>query len=351
MKRVIQLGTVLIFFLLLLAVALQMPLKIVPEPTLLEKRALASRPHLKSIREVASDDFLNGFTAYVNDNFGFRKIFIRLNNLIDLKVLKTPSNQDIILGAESMLFSRSADWNGVIKKHTNYTDAQIAAGAKRVRDFQDRLRSHGKEFLFVFAPNKATIYPELLIAHKYLLNPLSERERWLMALKSAGVNSLDVAPMILDAKQKRLLYYNGDHHWNRFASLMASQLIVDTFASRMNVPAPRFEITGVRPDGWERAGGGSYDEMLGVKATRVNEEPIVKVSGNKLPRGVVFGDSFLHWLYLDQASENFESVADLSEVEKFAMAINRADTKFVLVHMWEANSNKLIDNKVWDIGK
>lgn len=350
MKRVIQLGTVLIFFLLLVAVMLQMALKIVPEPTLLEKRALASPPHLKSIREIASDDFLNGFTAYANDNFGFRKIFIRLNNLIDLKVLRTPSNQDIILGANSMLFSRS-DWNGVIKKHTSYTDAQIAAGAKRVRDFQDRMRTRGKEFLFVFAPNKATIYPELLIAHKYSLNPLSERERWLLALKAAGVNSLDVAPMILDAKQKRLLYYNGDHHWNRFASLMASQLIVDTFASRMNVPAPRFEITGVGPDVWERAGGGSYDELLGVKATRVNEEPMVKVTGPKLPRGAVFGDSFLHWLYLDRAAEDFESIADLTKIDKFAAAINRTDTRFVLVHLWEANSSQLIDSKIWDLGK
>ena len=350
MKRVIQLGTILVFFLLLVAVTLQMVFKIVQEPTLLEKRALASPPHLNSIRGITSDDFLAGFTAYVNDNFGFRKIFIRLNNLIDFKVLKTPSNQEIILGAESMLFGRS-DWNGVIKKHTTYTDAQITAGAKRIRAFQDRLQLRGQKFVFVFAPNKGTIYPELLIAHKYLLNQFSERERWILALKVAGVNSLDVSPMILNAKQKRLLYYNGDHHWNRFASLMTSQLIVDTFASQMNVPGPRFEITGVQPDGWERAGGGSYDELLGVKATRVNEEPIVKVTGPKLPRGAVFGDSFLLWLYLDKASEDFESVADLNKIDKFKAAINRTDTKFVLVHLWEANSSQLIDSKVWDIGK
>ena len=350
MKRAIQLGTIAVFCLLLLGVAFQMVLKVVPEPTLLEKRALAPLPPLNSAYGVVSDKFLEGFTDYVNDNFGFRKIFIRLNNLIDVKILRTPSNRDVILGSDAMLF-RQSDWIGVTNKHSALTDAQITAGAKRVRAFQDRLKLQGKEFLFVFAPNKGTIYLELLVAHKYLLNQNSERERWLLALQVSGVHFIDVKPLILAAKANRLLYYKGDHHWNRYASLLASQAMIDAFATRLNVPAPRFEVIGSRPDTWERAGGGSIDELLGVKAIRVNEEPIVQLTGPKLPRGVAFGDSFIRWLYLDQASEGFESVADLTKVGKFEVAVNRLDTKFVLVHLWEASSDELINSKVWDIGK
>ena len=72
--------------------------------TLLEERLLAPRPVLVQISEVLSDKLTSAFDAYTNDNFGFRKFFIRLNNFLNLKLLKTSTNSRVILGEADFLF-------------------------------------------------------------------------------------------------------------------------------------------------------------------------------------------------------------------------------------------------------
>ena len=70
-----------------------MLLRLVLEPTLLEKRPLAPRPVFVQISEVLSDKLTSAFDIYTNDNFGFRKFFIRLNNFLDLNLLKTSTSE------------------------------------------------------------------------------------------------------------------------------------------------------------------------------------------------------------------------------------------------------------------
>ena len=83
-----------------MAVDTQMLLRLVPEPTLLEKHPLAHRPVLVQISEVLSNKLTSAFDTYTNDNFGFRKFFTRLNNFLDLNLLKTSTNKRVILGKE-----------------------------------------------------------------------------------------------------------------------------------------------------------------------------------------------------------------------------------------------------------
>ena len=71
MKKTIQAVIIALFFAFLMAVDTQMMLRLVPEPTLLEKRPLAPRPVLVQISEVFSDKFTSAFDAYTNDNLDF----------------------------------------------------------------------------------------------------------------------------------------------------------------------------------------------------------------------------------------------------------------------------------------
>ena len=90
------------------------------------------------------------------------------------------------------------------------------------------------------------------------------------------------------------------------------------------------------------------DEMLGVKTTRINQQPVVEVRGMLLPRGVVFGDSFVRWLYLQPASEKLESIDEIYDVAKFTKAINQPGIRFVVVHFWESNSGVMMRSEIWD---
>ena len=158
-----------------MAVDTQMLLRLVPEPTLLEKRPLAPRPVLVQISEVLSDKFTSAFDAYTNDNFGFRKLFIRLNNFLDWKLLKTSTNKRVILGEADFLFGLP-DWASYVHDQTKHRDQQVLDAAFKIRALQDRLKSRGSEFLFVMAPNKGATYKEYTGQPGYVLHPVSEAD-------------------------------------------------------------------------------------------------------------------------------------------------------------------------------
>ena len=325
-----------------------MLLRIVPEPTLLEKRALAPRPVATHAFDLLSDKFMSDFEAYVNDNFGFRKLFIRMNNFFDLRLLKTSTNKRVILGDADFLFGLP-DWDTFVNFQTKHTDKQVMEAAARVRALQDRLKSRGVEFLFVMAPNKGAVYKEHIRQKGYLLNQVSEGERWTRALAEAGVNQINMMPEILEAKKERLIYYKGDHHWNKYAGLIATTRISDVLAAGLQKPAPVFSVTGTMPDDTEKTGGGSLDELLGVKKARVNDQPRFTVSGKLLPPGVVLGDSFVHWLSLDRASEKLTVVADLNATRKFRNAMSDPDIRFLVVHLSEAHPDELMKSSIWNV--
>lgn len=348
MKKTIQAVTISLFFAFLIAVDAQMLLRLVPEPTLLEKRPLALRPALVQVSDVLSDKFTSAFDAYANDNFGFRKLFIRLNNYLDLKLLKTSTNKRVILGDADFLFGLP-DWASFVHAQTKHTDQQVTDAAFRIRALQDRLKSRGIEFLFVMAPNKGAIYKEHIRQPGYLLHPVSEADRWTRALTQAGVNQLDMTPDILQAKKERLIYYKGDHHWNKYAGLIATQRITEALASKFGMLAPVFNIIGTQIDDTEKTGGGSLDELLGVKTTRSNQQPSFTVSGKLLPSGVVFGDSFVHWLSLNRASEKLIAVADLNAAKKLRIAMANPDTRFLVVHLSEAHPDDLMSSTIWNV--
>jgi hypothetical protein len=347
-RRITQWATIIAVCAFLVSVSAQMLFKIFPDPTLLEKRALSPLPTVASASQVFSDKFTTAFNDYVNDNFGFRKLFIRLNNLIDVKVFQTTSNQRVVLGKDGFLFM-DYDWDSFVNRQSAFTRPQLLAAARKIKGFQDRLKIRNIEFLIVVAPNKSTIYPEYIPKQRYLLNAMSERERWFIALNEVGVNYLDLVPAILAAKKDHRMYYKGDHHWNKYASLIASQHIVSYMAEKLGMGEGAFEILGAKPDLSESAGGGSLDELLGVKAFRADEEPSVEFRGKRLPQGIVFGDSFVHWLYLNLASAKLDEIADLNEVEKFKTAIKRPDVKFVVFHLWEASAGQFMSNGIWDV--
>ncbi len=348
MKKTIQTVTIALFFAFLVGANAQMLFRLVPEPTLLEKRSPAPRPVLAQASDIFSDKFTSAFDAYVNDNFGFRKFFIRLNNFLDLKLLKSSTNKRVILGDADFLFGLP-DWESFVHGHTKHTDQQVLDATLKIRALQDRLKARGIEFLFVMAPNKATVYKEHIRQRGYLLNPASEGDRWSRALAQAGVNQIDMLPDILQAKKERLVYYKGDHHWNKYAGLIATQRISEFLASKLGMPTPVFNITGAQTDDAEKTGGGSLDELLGVKKARLNQQPSFTVSGKLLPSGVVFGDSFVHWLNLDRASEKLLAVADLNAAKKFRIAMANPDIRFLVVHLSEAHPDDLMSSTLWNV--
>ncbi|MDH4183050.1 MAG: hypothetical protein OEV92_02420 [Nitrospinota bacterium] len=349
MEKALKIAVIVIFIMSLLIADAQMSFDLFKAPTLLEKRKLAIFPERISMR------FPDEFDTYMNDNFGFRKHFIRLNNLIDVKIFKTPP-PGVILGNDDFLFM-GCDWDSFIHRHSRYQDNELFEAALRIRKFQDKLKSRGIEFLLVIAPNKGTIYPEYIPKMRFTLQARSERERWNENLGKAGVNYLDVAPTLLEAKKRRLLYYKGDHHWNWYGGLIVSRQITSFLAGALGRKTPEFMVTSSIPDNWEATGGGSIDELLGVRTIRSNEKPAVEIVGEKLPPGILMGDSFRDWLYLDMVSDSLATISRQfsgtqleakQTKEAMVKALNDKRIRYFAAIYWEANQTNLLLDEQWE---
>jgi hypothetical protein len=342
-SRIVKILTIVCFIVGVASVPAETVLKVFPEPTLKEKRTLKAMPPYDGPSALFSNAYTGDFEAFFNDHFGFRKIFIRLNNLIDVRLFDTPSNRAVIMGKNDFLFL-APDWNSGTNKPTVYTGEQPAATVKRIKSFQDRLADLGVSFLITIAPNKGTIYPEYLPGNRDDPTTAIEHRRWMRLFEEEGVNHIDLLPIILKAKKERLLYYKGDHHWNRYCGWLVSQAMVERLAIDLHiVDKPRLVRVGEENDIWEDTGGGSIDELLGVKAVRRNVQPILSIEGSPLPPGIVYGDSFIDWLYLKDASERLYPIALGGNLDKHREAVSKSEIKYIVVQYWEANLHLLND--------
>ncbi len=89
---------------------------------------------------------------------------------------------------------------------------------------QRRLAAQGIAFLVAPAPNKETIYPEMLPPEIVKIGKQSRLDQLLAYLeeKHSAVKVLDLRPVLLDNKAQHQLYYRTDTHWNDYGAYYAS---------------------------------------------------------------------------------------------------------------------------------
>jgi hypothetical protein len=106
-------------------------------------------------------------------------------------------------------------------------DAQLELEAKR-----DWLAARGIKYLFVIAPEKASIYPEHLPASlKPATTTRTDQLVEYLRLHSM-VAVLDLRPALRRARQKFPVYYKTDPHWNLPGAFVACQTILSHLSSQ-----------------------------------------------------------------------------------------------------------------------
>ena len=166
------------------------------------------------------------FQQYFNDRFAFRNELIHLQATVLWRVFHTSSSDTVIAGNGDWLFYADdgalQDW----VRAEPFSEAQLQQWQLTLERIRDWLASRGTRFLFVLAPDKHMIYPELMPAS---LRPLHDEYRadQLIAHMRAHstVEILDLRPALLEAKPRQLLYHRYDTHWNDRGALIGYQQI------------------------------------------------------------------------------------------------------------------------------
>jgi alginate O-acetyltransferase complex protein AlgJ len=274
-----------------------------PPPTL--------RPEWRFVRE-----FPDAFTRYFEDHFALRAPLVRAQADLRLRALRVSPSPSVIVGREGWLFYGE---DGAVEEYAvapSMSVEDLEVWRRTLQDIHDWLAEQGIAYVFVIAPDKHAIYPELMPRSIHRLANRSRIDQFVEHLRAhSSVNVLDLRPALLEAKARERLYHRTDTHWNDRGAFVAYQQILASVQIPGLTAMPRSAFDGqeIRTEGLDLAG------MLGLKS-RLQEvdlklvprtprrartvEPrvpdphgidariVTERPGAGLPRAVVYRDSF-----------------------------------------------------------
>jgi hypothetical protein len=94
----------------------------------------------------------------LNDRFGFRNMFIRINNQVAFSLYRKALASGVVIGKKNYLYERN-----YIKARNgeDYVgDSAIVANTQKLKDIQEYFAARGKHFVVTFAAGKGSFYPE-----------------------------------------------------------------------------------------------------------------------------------------------------------------------------------------------
>ncbi len=185
----------------------------------------------------------------VNSKFGlefeeyFSKSFAYRNKVVDLfSAIKTgvfsEGNDQIVVGKDGFLFFGETlnDYMG----KSQMSDEDIDAAADFLLGMYSDATDIGAKFLFVCAPNKNSIYSEMMPSRYIMSTGEGNLDRLYSALDERNVPYLDLRPILIEAKSSQLVYHKRDTHWNAEGARIA----VEAIANKLSMPIDDFSEYG-----------------------------------------------------------------------------------------------------------
>ena len=172
------------------------------------------------------------FEAFYQDHFGFRNGLIQGHNWIRYKLFKGSSFGKVLFGKDDWLFLTKSGILPDFLGQTPLTPAELEAWKDTLQRRQQWLGERGIRYLFVIAPNKTTIYPEMLPDHVQRGRGRSRMDQLIDSLRDdSTLNFVDLRPALRQAKGTGLIYHPKGSHWTDRGALIAYGQICQKLAS------------------------------------------------------------------------------------------------------------------------
>lgn len=261
---------------------------------------------------------------WLDRNFGLRKVLLRWEQLLDVRLLKSSMPTDPVLAGENgwlYLAQENPQLNVVsdFRANNHLTPEQLGVWVKVFTARRDWLAARGIRYMVIVAANKASVYPEHIPARFNRVNEKNKLDQMVKALSEAGIDIVELRTALIKAKEKRLSYYRTDSHWTPYGAfygyLEVAKRLKRYFPDLAPLSIDDYKV--VEKPGLK--GGLSYMIALGdlYPENEVLMEPLgprkaYEIDGleaklnhfqplsvwenkdNSLPRAVVFRDSFVH---------------------------------------------------------
>jgi len=261
---------------------------------------------------------------WLDRNFGLRKVLVRWEQLMDVRLLRASMPTDPVLAGDGdwLYLAQENPQLNVINDYRvvkPLTREHLAVWAKVFRARHDWLAARGIRYMVVIAPNKPSIYPDHIPSRFNKIREETKLDQMVKALADAGIDVVDLRPSLLEARTKGLSYYRTDSHWTPFGAFHAYRQLTQRLARHFPGMAPMELSAFTVSEKPGLLGGLSYMIAMGdlypenvivmePKGKRNSAEVHGKEAGlnhfqplavyentdKSLPRAFFFRDSFAH---------------------------------------------------------
>ena len=255
-------------------------------------------------RDGSFQDYL---TEHAKRNTGFREFFIRSYNQVRYSCFGVNTNSNVIESENGELFykmylddmtgKRVEDYFGSVEK----AKAEAQKNVKVTLRLMDTLKQHGTDFLFIFAPSKAAVYPELMPEYyRERISDFSLTDYYIELFKENNIPHIDFHNYFKEIKDSfpYPLYAKFGTHWAYSTIPMVSDSILRKLEAVTGKKMPSVEITDLNIttdySGQDRELEGQYNLLFPIKKPAIPNPKFILTDtiGKEKPNLLAIADSY-----------------------------------------------------------
>ena len=251
-----------------------------------------------SIADWFSGAYQSKAEKYVNDEFGFRSFFVRLNNQVQYSLFNRINAQGVVIGKENYLYESlyidtyfGLDYIGKEK---------ITKKVASMRFIQDKLDSMHKGFFVVIAAGKGYYYPEYFpdSYSKQAKGP-TNYDGYLSELPKQGVRFIDYNDYFIKNRDKTeyMLYPKYGIHWSTYGECLVIDSLRKYIEKERKIDMPNFYWNTVKTNSPQKDDydiGDALNLMSKLKGPQMGYPDLgtEDAKGKTKPSILVVSDSF-----------------------------------------------------------
>lgn len=236
---------------------------------------------------------------YLNETFGFRSLFIRLNNQIAFSLFNKAKANGVIIGKHNYLFEEN-----YIKAYygTDFIGIDsVTHRMQRLKYIQDTLAKLHKNIILVFAAGKGSFYPEYFPDKYKTQKGITNYQTHIEIAQKMGLSYIDFNKYFIENKSasKYPLYPQYGIHWSYYGMCIAADSIVRYIEKVRNIDMPNFywnevDLAEPRESDYDIADGMNIKFKLKSFKMAYPKIQFQSDSGKTKPSVLVISDSF-YW--------------------------------------------------------
>lgn len=181
-----------------------------------ENRYLSTKKPLYTEENGINYNWGKEVSAWFDDRFNFRKDFITVYGLKNL-INKNWRTKTVIKGKDGWIFYGTPNAIATYINKVMFTKSELEEITNYLKEIDSYCRKYGKHFYFVIPPDKPKIYGELYssVIKQVNNNSKSRANQLVKYIKEhSQVKVIYLQDALLPNKDKGMLYYKHDTHWN-----------------------------------------------------------------------------------------------------------------------------------------